>query len=769
MAEKHARQGDVRTERGATEAEAVADSGERTGSKKRLVVRAFLHPELGMSFAGVRESTGAFADLVSAAWEGVRRGRTREWRRRRGIGVVGWVLVVSALGCVGYGAAVLLGGLVVFVVPQAHGQVVDSGILGGSDDRTRELLDFLYGVASGGGFGIGEMLRYFNAAVLVVVGVVLLYEVLFAVVETGRTGEGRLTGWQVMRLVVGVALIFPLPASGMGPGQHIFLGLIDAGGNIATGVWSRFAHVIVGGGPGAPLAMPQGHRDLVAKMVMLETCMHVHNGVAAAAGHGPYITVMRTETDAAVRYDYRDADGGGRYRSCGHVVVSVAGGGDNPGAVMLANAHYSAVGDAGFQARLREAGRELGDRYLPNHPTSGEPLPEVDGWLRSKGLVRIYEDRLRRVMGAAARASQAALEAQVTAAIAEEGWLSAATFFSVISRNQAALYDGLSAVPSVGESRRRYRRWATVDAWEEAAPEIERWLLRSDVVGPSGRVTTQRDDLWSALRDLILPSVHSIAHLDEGKPLEELVGMGHTLVGTGMGAILVGGVGSLAGVPARLAGRIASLAGRAVEAVSGPVAAVFGLVKMLAWALVFVGVLLAYVLPLIPFVRFLFGIVSWVISVVEGLVAVPLFLALQVGGRGRGLVSREAKAGYLLVLHAVVRPALMVLGLVFAYFIFVAAIGLFNWLYAGHLEGIENATTAGVLTAFVSLMIYTFVAFGVANAAFKAIDVVPQEVMRWLGGYARGGGEEAGGSLGILTRSVMRGKSPPSVSSLRGR
>ena len=114
----------------------------------------------------------------------------------------GWLLAAGAVACMAYGVTVVLGGMVLVAVPQAHGQVVDSGILGGADEKTRELLHFLHDIGHGEGFGLGEMLRYFNAAVLVFVAAVLIYHVFYAVVETGRSGEAALTGWQVMRLVI---------------------------------------------------------------------------------------------------------------------------------------------------------------------------------------------------------------------------------------------------------------------------------------------------------------------------------------------------------------------------------------------------------------------------------------------------------------------------------------------------------------------------------------------------------------------------------------
>ena len=229
--------------------------------------------------------------------------------------------------------------------------------------------------------------------------------------------------------------------------------------------------------------------------------------------------------------------------------------------------------------------------------------------------------------------------------------------------------------------------------------------------------------------------------------------MGHKLVdsaivvlGLKIGASIVGGLGLKVGKFV------------AKEVFSGAIA----FVNAIIYLLLFAGIMLAYILPLIPFLRFFLGVVSWVVSVVAGLVAIPLYLALQMGGEARGLVGGTTHGGLLLVLHAIARPALMVFGLVFGYFIFVAAMELFNWLFVAHLKGISNSSEIGVITTVVSFLIYTVVAFAVANAAFKAIDLVPQEVMRWLGGRVRVGDDEVAG-LGraagevVTVASALRG------------
>ena len=696
-------------------------------------------PELGRSLAPLRKSGGVLGELWGAWRAGL--GRHDEARDRRWVRP-GWkqaLVVAVALAGGGYALAVLLKGLLLVLVPEAHAQV----LLGEADEKTRELLDFLYGIARGEGAGVGEMLRYFNAGMTVVVAVLLIYQVLFAVVETGRTGEGRLTGWQMMRFVLVVGLMFPLPATGMGPGQHLLLGLTDVSGSLAAGVWQRFAGVVVGGGAGAPVPLPRGYREMVARMVVLETCLYVHNQVAAAqASDGPYITVQREEDDDEVRYWYRDPAPWQRHRPCGLVTVSTEPEGDNEGARIMAGAHAEAIRSTAFVAGLQGAAREIGDRFLSDRAQFGRPLPDVDAWLEGTGLVERYGDVLRARIGRATQAARDTLDEEVRTAVEREGWLAAASFFLVIARNQAVFLDAVGAVPEVSAGGRFVRGWGVVEPWDEAGPVVAQWLADSEAAGASGRVTQAHGQgWWSGLFDW-LPT-DWVTVLDETNPLEALSRFGYGMLYAGMSAVAAGEAANW--IPGM----------RTVGGVTGLGERVGAMARAIGVALMIGGIVLAFVIPMIPFARFLFGVIAWVLSVVEAIIAIPLFLAVQIAGQDRGLVTRSATGGYLLLLHAVVRPALMVLGLVLGYFIFLAVVALLNWLYAAQLEALADSTRLGLLTYVISLVIYVVLVFGVTNAAFKAVDVVPQEVLSWLGGRVRAGGDE-GASLQSMKAPFSR-------------
>lgn len=732
-----------------------AEPGAKRSGTRRSIARAVFAPDLGASVAPLRESVGAFLGVVSAFRHFVGRRREDAGRSLRWPGWTGAVVVLGALAGGGYALVVLLKGVLLLVVPEAHGQEF---ALGPSDPKTRELLGFLFGIGRGEDAGVGDMLLYYNAAMTLIVAALLIYQVLFAVVETGRTGEGRLTGWQVMRCVLVVGLLFPLPATGLGPGQHLVLELSDLSGRIASGVWQRFAGVLVSGGSGAPVHIPPQHREMVTRLVLVETCMYVHNQVAVRAHDGPYITVQREEDGGEVRYLYQDPDPAGRHRPCGRVIVSTVPSAAHEGARIMARAHAQALRSAAFVGALERAAKEIGDRFFPDHPQAGEPLPEVNAWLAATGLVELYANALRGQVSAATAAARAAVTEEVREAVAREGWLGAASFFLVISRNQATFHDAVAAVPDV----RVGGRWlldafdAVAEPWDEAEGVVAQWLGGSEEALESARAMHVEGESWWETLFGWFPAQWT-TFLDPAAPLEGLVTMGHYMIGGGLTVFGVKGAVAVAGWPG-----FGGVAGKVAAAANQLGAGGGGIVRVAAVGMLVLGIALAYVLPIIPFIRFFFGVVAWVLSVIEALLALPLFLAMQVAGEERGLVTRASHGGYLLLLHAVVRPALMVFGLVLGYFLFVSGIVLLNWLYEAQLEGFGESGRLNVISFLVWFVIYAVLAYALANAAFKAVDVLPREVLGWLGGRVRAEGGESTAAIGAMRGSFAK------LSALRG-
>ncbi|WP_395173516.1 DotA/TraY family protein [Roseibium alexandrii] len=254
-------------------------------------------------------------------------------------------------------------------------------------------------------------------------------------------------------------------------------------------------------------------------------------------------------------------------------------------------------------------------------------------------------------------------------------------------------------------------------------------------------------------------------------PMMRLAGAGHELLDR---TFLMFGAGSLAagasvagGAFGKVAGVIPGM-GRVPAAVLSTVAELAGalasLFFILAGIAVVAGVFLAYIIPLMPFVYFVFAVIAWVLEIFEAIVAMPLWALAHLRIDGEGMPGQAAIGGYQLLLMILLRPALIVFGLIGGYVIFGAAMYFFSTLY-------NSATTItqqeiagndlGAFGVFIYTLIFAFLTYNIALMCFKMIDDVPKGILRWLGSGAQSFGDSRSdpinGSRDVLVGAVAGG------------
>ena len=84
----------------------------------------------------------------------------------------------------------------------------------------------------------------------------------------------------------------------------------------------------------------------------------------------------------------------------------------------------------------------------------------------------------------------------------------------------------------------------------------------------------------------------------------------------------------------------------------------------------------------------------------------------------------------------------MLLGLILGYFVFLAGIGLFNQIWLPQMRDAGASGGLGPVGFLAMLALYVIVAYGLMNASFKLIDLLPSAVLDWIGGRA-GAGDDA--------------------------
>lgn len=354
------------------------------------------------------------------------------------------------------------------------------------------------------------------------------------------------------------------------------------------------------------------------------------------------------------------------------------------------------------------------------------------------------------------------------------GWLSAAVWFNVIAKINGMLIDYTKDVPSVQAdyfpmlapdltNRARVAMASAYDIVDQlpdmagatsttiAEPlsyvedvsntsPLDKYMfqLANRVKGLLGNTSASTNEITPGT----LPAFASGLTLNTSNPLAELAALGHRMVDA---AFAANNAVSQAARDCASSQRalydnrdmnssvMSDIANKCGTANTAEDPGASFLIQAISGSMIMAGITLAFVLPLLPFVRFLFGILTWIIAVFETVIAIPIVALAHIRMDGEGFAG-SARSAYMLLLQVFLRPVLMVFGLMVALLVFNLMIVALNEFYAQAVRSAEGGGTISALAAVVYTVIYVSLAYGLANASFKAIDMVPNQCLQWIGG-----------------------------------
>ncbi len=604
--------------------------------------------------------------------------------------------------------------------------------------RTERFLAGLHAIANGDARALAGMFGLFNLAVLVLCGLAILAMTAQAVLDTARGGRPGASGVLVIRVVL--VLVLAVPLGGFNAAQHLVLAVAGFGGSAADRLWVHFSTDAIGSGsPPMPVITRSVHRSLVADLLVAEVCLETANRLAAAHGDSAYVAV-RTRTPTGSDHLVIGYDGTRRGLppgACGAVRFATGAGDGSAGHVV--SARFRAI-DA-VVADLRAIARDIVDRLVADGPRYGMPLADLGAELERRALAETYARVLQQGIARARHAAGSGILTGVERQARNGGWLAAPLVFNTMAREAGGIQAAVREVPEVDPPApalgHAIPEWPGILATLEAAlaeagtsagvpaaaaPDSDRLLFRI------------LDQVWQFRSDLV----------DADAPLTGLAAIGHTLVSGaiqafGVVAGLVIGNSLLRAIP--LIGEGLDVAARAWQVLDAPVTTAL-------MALLFAGLVLAYLVPLIPFIRFLFALATWLFQLVTGLVGVGLWLLAWLSMDRDRLAPGNVRAGALLLLALLLRPPLMVAGLLLGLLI---ATVLVRYLNDGFAPLIASVTAhgPGPIGRIAWTVVYTVLAWITVNLSFAAIDRLPAAVLAWLDARAgeTGGGEVASRSI----------------------
>lgn len=721
-------------------------------------------PELGRALRETGETTHRLGLAVSGMLP-TAHPRNLSWRRlverrHRGRLAVALLLIASGVVSTHFWAA-----------PPAAAQTstIDAQIFEENDDETRAILSFLHDLPlDTGSVVLADMLQIFNLGILVLAGVLLIYQVAAGALDTARAGRWGFGGWQIVRVVAAVALMYPL-AGGLNGAQHIVLGLANLGGDFATAVWSPFTRDILSPTRSiAPGSGPQAIRTIIGRAIVLEVCLATANATAGSvlveresvAESVPPRTTTRyagTRTDlppeacGAIVYD-----GHGTTIIDGFLTWPWEEGVDPPpvdyelaqvAAGRVPAAHYHAL-NTDLAPTIRSIAADIAARYVPGSPTYGDPLPDADALLGGSGLEAAYTRILGDALAASQRDQDEAMRELAETYAQESSWLWAATFFHTLSWQNGRFETAAAETPEIRLPTESLTQWSPAAA--AAVRNTLNWLAASSWPPVAAAATasvaqgTASTDPMETMGALIYNfRIDWTVLASAENPILSLSSLGFWLVTGALTAIA--SLASIAVINSTTT--VIPFVGNALNVFETMWPVLDGFVTVMLTAMLVAGLVLAYLLPAIPFIRFLFGILSWMLAVIEAVLAITVFAAAHITREDSDtFLTRQTRMGWLFLPGLVLRPVLMIFGLVLGYLAFTALIGLLNAVWVPLMQLAHAQAAASPLGFLAMLVIYTMIAWTAANASFKLIDILPSHVLMWIGGAA---GIDAGGSEGV--------------------
>jgi conjugal transfer/type IV secretion protein DotA/TraY len=248
--------------------------------------------------------------------------------------------------------------------------------------------------------------------------------------------------------------------------------------------------------------------------------------------------------------------------------------------------------------------------------------------------------------------------------------------------------------------------------------------------------------------------------------------------------------------------------------VVGPTA---GAISKMAFSFASIGILIGFILyylvPFLPFLYFLFAVGGWIKGIFEAMVGVPLWALAHIRIDGQGLPGDGAINGYYLIFEIFIRPILIVFGLIAAVLTFGAMIKVLNEVFGiavdnlsgnntaledacfsqpdeeaddvegvGGIEGEESEsisspdeeaddvegaegeesqsisdTFRGPIDEFFYTVVYAILVYMIGMASFKLIDLIPNNILRWMGQGLQTFNDQAGEPAEGLLQKVAIG------------
>ena len=635
------------------------------------------------------------------------------------------------------------------------------------------------------------LFQFYSFALIVIGAVILVYFVFAIVAETAQTGTpfGKRYNhvWVPIRLIAAFGLLIPVQF-GFNSAQWITLYAAKFGSAFATNGWLEFNNTLNAETyvetPEELIATPKvpaNLRDIAAFMSEAVGCqvayiirtegpnfIDVQGYLVRKENGGDAIDFTPNYQAALDHFDNGDIHirfghlseqyhkTSGVYPYCGEIVIPVTDV-NEPGTQIMNEAYYNlihqiwTVGIAG----LKFEATQIVTKRLEHNQIDDPPSGFKDGVVEA--MEQVIFDAIEQAVVAQRQ------NIVIDPVYLTYGWGGAAIWYNKIAQLNGSMISAVQNTPNIKlrPSTMEFAKYKNIQETFNLTETAEfDW---GSSKGKNDIPTNAMDEqIGQALNDIHVfwvgdedDTTHNIiidtinllfgtvglfdmCENEDIHPLAQISGLGKSLLETAMrniGLGLFGGAIGLAGI--------------------GPATAMSSFLMSIASFTIMIGFILFYVVPFLPFLYFFFAVGGWVKGIFEAMVGVPLWALAHLRIDGNGLAGEAALNGYFLIFEIFLRPILIVFGLLASILIFGAMVTILHdifYIVVSNLSGFdaEDLTLCGTtvtgdpqmgdleyfrgpIDELCFTIIYAILVYMIGMSCFKLIDLIPNQILRWMG------------------------------------
>ena len=634
------------------------------------------------------------------------------------------------------------------------------------NDMSIQFLDQIFGgLINNGSDAFGDSIGVFNGAILTIGGILAAYTILAGTIGTAHDGEmlGKKFSsiWIPIRYSLGTALVLPILTGGYCIMQALVMWIVMQGIALANITWASYVAK-----PSSLMVAKIGAKgdkaieEVVKQAYLANVCVFANK---KAIDEAPSILglslVNRYDKvkDGTIGWNFGNQFTPFTKNNCGTVVYPI-----KPPVSTTSTAPTGTVSSVSgistlyknidttpiWQEHITQT-----DIVVNQTATLAQAAinnPESVSYSQLQALINNYKTAIQSSgSGVVAGANG---NAGLVAAATQQGWFLAGSWFTKLINAQNTVNSAASDISSgqgkmaaptsvISKEATTYMSRANLVL---ANSDPNSRLMAENPNGQQQTVGSQSSDTgaWGSIAQWLAQTVTSI-RLDEVRndtrhPLILMNEIGGRMMTTFTVALV-----SAAGI-----------FGLASFKVFGTGVDLTALAVILSTFLIFplaifftTGATLSYVLPNLPFLIWIGIIIGWVIMVVEAIIAAPLWAVMHLHPNGDDLTGRGGN-GYMMVLGLLLRPVLIVFG-------FIASIvlsGLFgefvNKVFFDVFASSQLNGTIGFFSMIAGTALYAVIMYTLFTKTLSLMHVIPDQLLRWIGGGGEQLGQYAGGFSG---------------------